>query len=116
MTGLTEEKQRLRDIVVLPFSRPELFSRGPAPLDLEAILLGPTIVAIRPWGGPIQDSDPPRSNPRTRSRFTKWVALQSVSCFPDTLCGFARPTFSRPELFSRGFAPLELSKFTWTEN
>ncbi|KAJ1494055.1 P-loop containing nucleoside triphosphate hydrolase protein [Baffinella frigidus] len=26
--GLLEEKQRLRDIVVLPFSRPELFSRG----------------------------------------------------------------------------------------
>ena len=26
--GLAEEKQRLKDIVVLPFSRPELFSRG----------------------------------------------------------------------------------------
>jgi len=25
---LDEEKQRLREIVVLPFSRPDLFSRG----------------------------------------------------------------------------------------
>ncbi len=26
--GLEEEKRRLREIVILPFSRPELFSRG----------------------------------------------------------------------------------------
>ena len=26
--GLEEEKQRLREIVILPFSRPDLFARG----------------------------------------------------------------------------------------